>query len=384
MAEGNGQPGEGRRLTPDEFRDVIGSFASGVTVITALHDDTPFGTTASAVSSLSLEPPMLLICMSRESSTGQAVAASGRFAVNILTEDQEQEAVRFAGKGDKFKGVRLDSGEQGEPLLAGALATLECRVTEEVTGGTHTVFLAEVERASGSGSGAPLAYFRGEFGRLTTQHDESALAEIRRRVLHRDIAVGEPLDLDALAGKLDVPRGSLYRGLAELAEEGLVDRDEAGAFVVPPVTLEAIRDAMPALFAIWLGAVQLTIGDTSEYEIAQLRRLAEALRPTADDWGAERFVAARTEFVHHFLGLSGSVALVEAWDRVDVPSLITLHWSGQAAPARADYERLHRGFDSVVDAYETGDGQAAVEAIRDFQAFVLELFSRTFERQESI
>jgi flavin reductase (DIM6/NTAB) family NADH-FMN oxidoreductase RutF len=160
-----------RQLTPEEFRDVMGYFASGVTVITALHDGTPYGTTASAISSLSLEPPMLLICMNKESETGRAVAASGRFAVNILGEHQPDAAVRFAAKGgDKFEGVAVEPGQWGEPLLADSLAQLECRVVEEVTGGTHKVFMAEVERASAR-PGAPLAYWRGRYGRLELYQD---------------------------------------------------------------------------------------------------------------------------------------------------------------------------------------------------------------------
>lgn len=179
-----------RRLTSAEFREVIGHFASGVTVITTLCDERPFGTTASAVNSLSLEPPMLLICMNRQSSTGQAISATRRFAVNILGEDQPDVAVRFAGKGgDKFAGIRTLPGVRGEPLLHDALATLECRVTQEVTGGTHWVFLAEVERASARG-GVPLAYFRGQFGRLELGPDQTTLREIRTRVLTRQLPVG--------------------------------------------------------------------------------------------------------------------------------------------------------------------------------------------------
>src|SRR4051812_8204517 len=94
------------QLSPEEFRDVIGHFASGVTVITVRQGDTSVGTTASAVCSLSLEPPMVLICMNRTSSTGQAVADVGEFAVNILSEDQAALAQRFATKAsDKFNGV---------------------------------------------------------------------------------------------------------------------------------------------------------------------------------------------------------------------------------------------------------------------------------------
>src|SRR3954449_12387486 len=157
---------EARSLTSDEFREVISHFASGVTVITALDEERAYGTTASAVASLSLEPPMLLVCMNKQSETGRAVAASQCFGVNILGADQVDLAERFAQKGgDKFAGVPVTEGKWGEPLFEEALATLECRVAEETTGGTHYVFLAEVESGAARG-GTPLAYFRGEFGRL--------------------------------------------------------------------------------------------------------------------------------------------------------------------------------------------------------------------------
>jgi flavin reductase (DIM6/NTAB) family NADH-FMN oxidoreductase RutF len=164
-----------RSLPSDEFRDVIGHFASGVTVITARHEGRPFGTTASAVTSLSLEPPMVLICLNKSSETGQAISAVGRFAINILGDDQPEAARRFAGKGaDKFAGIATSPGAWGEPLIDDALATLECRVVEETTGGTHWVFLAEVDHASAR-SGTPLAYFRGEFHTLSQLAAREAL-----------------------------------------------------------------------------------------------------------------------------------------------------------------------------------------------------------------
>lgn len=173
---------QARSLTPDEFREVISHFASGVTVVTALHDGRPYGTTASAVTSLSLEPPMLLVCMNKQSETGRAVAASRHFGVNILGAGQADLAERFARKGgEKFAGVPVSAGTWGEPLFDEALATLECRVDEETTGGTHYVFLAVVESGAARG-GAPLAYFRGEFGRL----------ELTREQLERRSA--DPLD----------------------------------------------------------------------------------------------------------------------------------------------------------------------------------------------
>jgi flavin reductase (DIM6/NTAB) family NADH-FMN oxidoreductase RutF len=150
----------------DRFRDVIGHFASGVTIITARHGDEDYGVTANAVSSLSLDPPMMLVCLNRASRTQTAVSRSGAFSVNILNESQGDLAVRFAtSESNKFDGVSVTYSELGNPLLDGALAHLECRVIERVSGGTHTVFLAGVEHAERF-DGAPLAYFRGRFGKL--------------------------------------------------------------------------------------------------------------------------------------------------------------------------------------------------------------------------
>jgi 4-nitrophenol 2-monooxygenase / 4-nitrocatechol 4-monooxygenase, reductase component len=169
---GSTETAASRPLDPSEFRNVIGHFASGVTVITTTAEGQRHGTTASAVTSLALEPPMLLVCMNRESATGVAMASSGAFAVNILGEEHGELAIRFARKGhDKFEGVEMADGARGQPLLAGAIAHLECRVTEQVAAGTHTVFIAEVEAATAQVGAPPLAYYRGRFGRLEIAED---------------------------------------------------------------------------------------------------------------------------------------------------------------------------------------------------------------------
>lgn len=153
-------------VATDAFRELVGHFASGVTVVTTRHDGRTYGATASAFTSLSLEPPMVLLCMNRSSGTGAAIHASRRFGVNILGEEQRDAAMRFAGKGpEKFAGVRLSTTESDVPLLEDALASLECRVVQETVGGTHWVFLAVVEDGKAR-SGTPLAYWRGRFGRL--------------------------------------------------------------------------------------------------------------------------------------------------------------------------------------------------------------------------
>lgn len=151
----------------DEFRHIVGHFASGVTVITTALGDQWFGTTASAFSSLSLEPPSVLVCLNHSSATNPAIAEAGRFAVNILADNQTHLARRFATRGPrKFDGVAAATDPAtGIPLIEGALATLVCEVMDAPVGGTHTVYFGRVVQAH-AGVGSPLTYFRGQFGRF--------------------------------------------------------------------------------------------------------------------------------------------------------------------------------------------------------------------------
>lgn len=164
---------QSRLVDRERFRSVIGHFASGVTVITTRHEGIDYGLTASAVSSLSLDPPMLLICVKRTSNTQEAIKASRVFSVNILREDQSEVARHFAtSRPDKFVGVNVSYGTLGVPLLRDVLASIECRVVTEVTGGTHSVFLAEVHSAQAT-NGMPLTYFRGRMGHFAFMNTET-------------------------------------------------------------------------------------------------------------------------------------------------------------------------------------------------------------------
>jgi len=162
----------------EAFRLTMGHFASGVTIITARDGGVDYGVTANAVTSVSLEPAMLLVCLNRKSRTQAAVSRSGVFAVNILEESQGELAVGFAtSRPEKFAGVDLHYGKLGSPLLEGALAHLECWVIEAVAAGTHEIYLAGVHSAEHF-PGEPLAYFRGRFGQLDLDRDVPADADI--------------------------------------------------------------------------------------------------------------------------------------------------------------------------------------------------------------
>lgn len=155
------------------FRNVVGHFASGVTIVTAEKDGTQFGATISAVSSLSAEPPMVLVCLHRRLGTHAAIGESGRFTVNILGEGQGGLALAFASPGtDKFRDVHWSATDHGA-RLTDAIAHLSCRVVDAVEGGTHRIFVGEVvDAVTGSGHG-PLSYFRGRFGRFVPHEKTS-------------------------------------------------------------------------------------------------------------------------------------------------------------------------------------------------------------------
>lgn len=144
----------------------MGSFASGVTVVTVTgKDGTPTGFTASAVSSLSLDPRLLLVCVSKHSSTLDIIKEAGSFAVNILSTEQQETAQQFATRRDgRFGGIRWRAGaETGAPILDGSLAYAECRLRDTCKGGDHVILMGEIV-AGEANEAEPLLYFRGRYG----------------------------------------------------------------------------------------------------------------------------------------------------------------------------------------------------------------------------
>ena len=146
----------------------MGLFATGVTIITTRDSANNFyGLTANAITSLSLEPPLLLICIDRKAETFAHFYDSKTFTVNILADDQTELSSRFAKSGgDKFTGVPYRLGRLGTPILEGALGHLECRIVETHEGGDHVIHVGEVEVAESRG-GRPLLFFQGRYRQLT-------------------------------------------------------------------------------------------------------------------------------------------------------------------------------------------------------------------------
>ena len=154
-------------ISPEEFRQTLSHFATGVTIVTTRDvDGRPTGLTASAFASVSLSPPWVLVCVDRAANCHTALVGHGRFAINVLTLEQEALSKRFASKeDDKFDGVRYRPGLLDLPILDGSLAALECRTVHAYPGGDHTIFVGEVEAVHTEG-GHPLLYYRGRYSRL--------------------------------------------------------------------------------------------------------------------------------------------------------------------------------------------------------------------------
>jgi flavin reductase (DIM6/NTAB) family NADH-FMN oxidoreductase RutF/DNA-binding GntR family transcriptional regulator len=350
-----------RVLTPAEFRDVIGHFASGVTVITATSQGRPIGTTASAVSSLSLDPPMVLICMNRESKTGRAISLEGTFAINILAAEQASLAKHFATKDPhKFASVFHEMSARGLPVLTDVLAHLECQVTEQVTGGTHTVFLAEVLHASARG-GSPLAYFRGSFGRLMLANDEHVALELRELIVTGELAAGQDLDVRALAERLNVPMTSLLFGIGVLVTDGLLVSD-GGRYRVAEVSLDAVHDAMDARALIESGIAASLAERRDDAAVARLRALldaADSSRSSGSDF--EAVSAAAFEFHDALVDLGGSRSLSAAYRRLGLRGLMMSALTGHViTPADDAFSGDHS---DLVSAIEAGDSPAAIAVV---------------------
>jgi flavin reductase (DIM6/NTAB) family NADH-FMN oxidoreductase RutF len=154
-------------ISHTEFRRVLSHFASGVTVVTTCVQDVCHGITVSAFCSLSLEPPLVLICIDRQAQAHTLLREAGVFAVNVLAEDGERLSRLFASREpDKFAQVRYTRGQTGAPLLSDALATLECRLVDQYPGGDHTIFIGEVVSGNAQDRAGPLLYYRSGYHSL--------------------------------------------------------------------------------------------------------------------------------------------------------------------------------------------------------------------------
>ena len=158
-------------VTSAEFRRACGRFATGVTIASVLDaQGSPRGLTVSSFTSVSLDPPLILICLGHRVSAIDAFRASPHFGINVLAEDQRDLAEHFIAKGqDRFDGLNWRRGKTGVPLLPNVLAAIECAVRQRIAAGDHDVFVGEMVGARVA-AGAPLIHFASRFQRLDRSH----------------------------------------------------------------------------------------------------------------------------------------------------------------------------------------------------------------------
>lgn len=154
-------------VSPDDFKAAMSRWASGVTIVTAAG---PVGMTVSAFSSLSLDPPLILVSLAHAATMHDPVVAADGFAVHILEDDQHELSHRFATPVDRFDGLSYDSGPYDAPLLHGGVARLACQKHAVADGGDHTILIGRVVQVDVR-AGQPLLYYRGSYRGLAPIDD---------------------------------------------------------------------------------------------------------------------------------------------------------------------------------------------------------------------
>lgn len=162
-------------IDAEKYKRTLARWTTGVTIVTARHGDRIHGMTVSAFCSVSLDPPLVLVCAATSSNTHQLIREAESFAVNILSEGQEELSQRFASRREehrRFEGLECRRGTTGCPYIPGAAATLDCRVVQTMESGDHVIYVGEVIESEFS-ERRPLVYHRGAYRRITGTEDLS-------------------------------------------------------------------------------------------------------------------------------------------------------------------------------------------------------------------
>lgn len=244
---------------PNDFKRAMGQFASGVTVVTTKHGDTPIGITASSFTSLSLNPPLVLVSLDKKLFTHNVIAESGFFAVNVLSARQLEIGMRFAGMRpevkDRFAGLDIHTSETGAPLLPDSLAWVDCKVWNMYDGGDHTIFVGEVKDLSVSDVDMPLLYHnrlwrRSEALEVPTVPVEVNLVEVGLRDGIQREEKFIPTEL-----KLEYVKGLMDAGLKEIQVTSFVNPK-----IVPQMSDAAALSALlPASDQVTFSALVLNL-----------------------------------------------------------------------------------------------------------------------------
>lgn len=349
----------------DEFRHVVGHLASGVTIVTTRADGRDHGMTASSVTSLSMDPPMMLACVNNAVPTATAIERSGRYTVNVLGQSHGDLAYQFATpRDDKFAGVQVERGAGEVPVLVDAIASLECEVTEQVVGGTHSVFLGHVISATAR-DGAPLTYFRGGFGRFEFERNDRAYEKARDMVLSRVFAAGQVITVDEMADSLDGDRARAFYALTKLAGDGLVRRDPDRGYVITPFDVRTSDATFEARLMIELGVIDYVAGSADPVLLAAARGHLDTMsRYLVDDYFEDfhAYLDANYAFHESIVALSGNPLLIAAFSSLSIKNVMARSF-GITAQSSAAFLRVQR---HLLEALEHDDDTGARAAAREY------------------
>ncbi|MFF5228256.1 flavin reductase [Dactylosporangium sp. NPDC000521] len=354
----------------EHFRSVAGRFATGVAVLTSRGVQARAGMTVSALTSLSLDPPMVLVCVNRSVPTERSVAEAGTFCLNILGEGQEQLALQFARPGeDKFTGVRVHEGVLGNPVLTDALASIECEVSDTVQAGSHSIFIGRARDAQAR-EGLPLTYFRGGFGGLTLDRFNQVYQRLRDMILAREIDGHNDIDVPQLARRLDVEPAAVLAGLSTLRREGLITSTQYGHRVAP-FTADDAAEAFEARAIIEKGVADLTVGSVSEDDLAVLDQLCSDLsRFILNDefTDFEAYLEANDRFHRFLIGLSGNRRTIVQYEALAIPTIMA-HSFGMTRKSSSQFVDVHQ---RIVSGYRRRDLSAVKAAIVQYTTLATE------------
>ena len=346
------------------FRNVIARFASGVGVVTTSHDGRDWGMTASAICSVSLDPPTVLICANRMAPSGNAFSAARHFAINILGSEQRWIAEKFARPmPNKFNDVEFRRGGAGDPLLVNCLATLECQVVEEVTVGSHRVLIADV-LAADAFDVQPLAYYRGTFGRFELAEDSDAYRLLFDKIIDRSFPLDESLDPHKLGKHLGVAESAIGYALTRLIGDGLVVRDPELGYRQVGFDPNYAIECYEAKRMLDQGTADCTVGRVSLPALSRLRVLCDRANAHVSSAGildVPGYRSATTALQEEIISFAGNRALAVALRILRIPELISI-------PQQATRERaleIATNRNRIVTGYEEEDLTMTKQALND-------------------
>lgn len=344
------------------FRRVVGNLTSGVSVITTTVEGVRHGMTASSVTSLSLDPPMMLVCVNSSVPMSRSISSAGRFAVNVLDGSGASLAHQFATPSeDKFKDVDVVD-VAGVPLLRGALARLVCDVEEEVSGGTHIIFLGRVIHAEAEHEGEPLAYFRGKFGRFEFATNDEAYRIARQRILAREYPPNSTIDLAELATTLGMDEAAAFFALTRLSDDGLVRRDVERGYVVVPIDAQLCDQVFDTRSCVEAGVIHMVLDSATDEE---LDRLADHLAVMTEciegdvfvDF--ERYLEANYLFHLGLVRLAGNPTLEGAFRGLSLKAVMARSFGGTTKTSES-FLLVQR---DILEGLRRRDASAAISAV---------------------